>query len=396
MNNILFVISHLNGGGAEHVARKNIECILTEEDYKVSLLTCDRKWKSEYGVRKYIAKDCLKDKSPLSIIYSSSNYRVINECLKEVQPNIIHIHDFIVFSPALYKALVKYKNKHDCKIIMTHHTYNRLCTNDALYNYSKNQVCEKCIGKFDATIISDCCAGNKISSIGKYIQKKIFTHYWDNLMNADISPSEFLMNKLISNGKTNNGKVVYNPCIESIENVTLEDRDNSIVFFGRVSKEKNIVEFAKMFLKVNSELKLIVIGRGNCEVELLEVTKASDKIEFICDFLDTESLYKIIKKSRYFILPSVWYENSPVSIVEAINVGLIPIVSNIGGMQELIDYFGVGYTFSPTNLDEIEKIIDSLEENYCRDINRLKIARGKLDVFLVEHYKQEILNIYKE
>lgn len=396
MNNILFVISHLSGGGAEHVARKNIECIMPEQDYNVSVLTCDQKWGQEYGVRKYIAKDCLKGKSPLAIIYSHSNYRLIKNCLKEFQPNIIHIHDFIVFSPALFKALREYKNKHNCKVIMTHHTYNRLCTNDALYNYSKSQVCEKCIGQFDATIVRDCCTGNRITSLGKYIQKKVFTHYWENVMDADISPSKFLMNKLIDNGKTIDGKVVYNPCIESIENVELDNRENSMVFFGRVSKEKNIVEFAKMFSKVNSKLKLIVIGRGNCEEELVEVAKLSDNVEFICNFLDSESLYKIIKKSKYFILPSVWYENSPVSIVEAINVGLIPIVSNIGGMQELIDYFGVGYTFSPTNLNEIEEIINSLEENYCSDISRLKVAREKLDVFLVEHYKQEILNIYKE
>lgn len=279
---------------------------------------------------------------------------------------------------------------------MTHHTYSFICTNDALYNYSCSRLCEKCIGKFDKTIITDNCYNNYIGSIMKFVQKNRMMKYLNNLIDIHIAPSYFMRDMLLKVNKSYKIKVVFNPCIKAIPKITNNDKTNKIVYFGRISKEKNILKVAELFSNLNSSMKLIIIGTGDQSNKLNNIIEKSKRknIIFINDFLNSERLYCEISNAKYFILPSIWYENSPVSIIEAISLGIIPIVSNIGGMKELIDYFNVGYCFDPQDENSIVEVLKKISnKNLLLNINSNVIL--KLNEFTNDQYKNNIIKIYK-
>ena len=398
MIKVLIVVSYLSGGGAEHVARKNLECLLDRPEYQAALLTCDQESAKKYPAESYILQDFKKLHGKLSqgaaVLGYQANYQTAMNCLRQFHPGIIHIHDFIPMTPSVWKAIREYKAKSGCKVILTHHTYSYICTNDSLYDYSADKPCEECIGKLDATIIRKKCSGSLLTSGAKYFQKKRFASYWDGVVDLHISPSVFLKQKLLQANPELSAQVVYNPCIDRVLPVSTRGKVDMIVYFGRISREKNIVSFAKIFARIPTDYRLLVIGSGKLAEEMAQtVSDAPEgKIRFLDRFLPTEELYRAVSPARYFILPSVWYENSPVSIVEAINWSLVPLVSNIGGMEELIHRFRVGRTFDPKDEDGICSMIQNLGGS--DEAKQLESARAQLRNFTSTEYSKKMSKIY--
>ena len=62
-------------------------------------------------------------------------------------------------------------------------------------------------------------------------------------------------------------------------------------------------------------------------------------------YLRQEEIREYIKNSRFVVLPSVWYENCPYSILETMEIGKPIIGANIGGIPELIEDGKNGYLY---------------------------------------------------
>lgn len=401
MIKILFIISYLSGGGAEHVARKNIECLSNDNNYEITILTSDRVWKPISNIKIYLAEDFRKKSGlgkVISTFFDKKNYNIMQSCLNEISPDIIHIHDYIPFSPSIMKAIRNYRNNNRIKVIMTHHTYSYICTNDSLYNYRNNSLCETCIGSYDKSIIVKRCTGSFLTSTAKYIQKNIYKKYIENLIDLHISPSEFLKTKLLKTNNKLNIQVVFNPCIENINNVSLLDKTDTIVFFGRVNREKNIISFTEAFCKSKCSMKFLIIGDGNASNEIKGLINEypHKNIEFINKFIPTDQLISKIENARYFVLPSTWYENSPVSIIEGINQSVIPIVNEIGGMKELVQLCQVGIMINMSSQSAIINFLDKLDKKGISLNNCFEKNREILKLFTTENYKTEIKRIYLE
>lgn len=400
MIKVMVMVAYLSGGGAEHVARNNLECLLSEKTIELAALTCDTKWKNPCGITKYLLKDYRyennKLKSYFGVLGLSENYRLMSSYLCEFKPDIIHIHDFTIFTPSTMKAIREYKRKNHCRIIMTHHNYSCICTNDALYNYKKGIVCAKCLGKNDISIVRNCCTGSYITSIAKYMQKKSFRKYMFGMIDWNISPSVFLKEQLLKAGIKKDISVVYNPCIDMIYDQNFNNKKNLIVFFGRTNREKGILEFLEDYCSSECEMPFLIIGEGNVANTIKDIINdnPTKNITFINRFLSTDELYENIKDAKYMVLPSVWYENSPVSIVEGINLSIIPIVNGIGGMKELIDLFNIGYSIDIKGRQSVVSLLNKIENINLVSKDSIEISRDILTKFTIESYKKSILKIY--
>ena len=83
-------------------------------------------------------------------------------------------------------------------------------------------------------------------------------------------------------------------------------------FIGRLSHEKGV----KTLIKAAKQLpyKLVVIGGGPLMDELKAI--ASDNTEFV-GFKQWDEIKELVGKARFSVIPSEWYENNPLSVIEA-------------------------------------------------------------------------------
>ena len=98
----------------------------------------------------------------------------------------------------------------------------------------------------------------------------------------------------------------------------------------------------------NSNLK--IAGTGPLEDELKDYTKSNNvtNVEFL-GYKSGKELTDLVENAYFIIVPSEWYENNPMTIIEGYAAGVPVIGTNIGGIPEIIEEGVTGYLFTPAN-----------------------------------------------
>jgi len=212
-----------------------------------------------------------------------------------------------------------------------------------------------------------------------------------------ICPSNFIKNKMIDFGMPEN-RTIHIPNFIDVNkfNPTYENEDY-FLYFGRLSEEKGLKTLLKAMKHVRTS-KLIIVGTGPIEEELHNMI-TSLKLENVemAGFKSGEELLKIVKKSRFSIIPSECYENCPLSVLEAMALGKAVVGANIGGIPELIDNYSTGLIFESGNEESLSKKINLLLKDPLVAVEMGVNSRRKIEEEYNEkqHYHR-ILQLYSK
>ena len=113
------------------------------------------------------------------------------------------------------------------------------------------------------------------------------------------------------------------------------ERNYSIGYLGRIHESKGIEYLIESFLSIKNTNYILQIG-GDGEqdyVERLKMKYSSKKVQFLGKVNSEEFL----KKIRLLVVPSLWEEPFGRVIIEAHACACPVLVSNRGGMPELIN-----------------------------------------------------------
>ena len=345
----------------------------------------------------------------VNYIFSIYNYRKLKNFLYKTPVDVIHIHGFFSsISPSILLAIKKIKQTKKIKIVQTLHDFHLICPNAGLYNFRKNELCEKCIGKkVKLSILKENCDRREwihsiIKGIRSFIANNVLKHR--EIIDKFICPSEFMKTKLLEDGISENKIVIIrNPVV--IKNYeTSFQKKNIVCYFGRFSREKNLEFLVEAFTlwknRNKNDFQLLLIGEGEEEEKLKQIVSNSsvkDEISFN-KFTPYEKLVDIIKEAKYLSLSSSCYENAPMAIIEALSLNIIALAPNIGGMRESIEsVIGVGKTYLPNDKDSWNDALSYLEDHYQEQFDKLiSSKRLILDELSVHNYYRILQNIYIE
>lgn len=174
-----------------------------------------------------------------------------------------------------------------------------------------------------------------MSILSKYEADFIRRKKWYDQVTLYICPSEFYRKKL-TEGKFTSRPIVTlrNPLPLETEYALSDEDEGYVLYFGRLSPEKGVgtlIEAVKL-----CGCRLVILGTGPMEAELKAQAQDCENIEFK-GFQTGKALSDFVKNSRCVVLPSEWYENGPYSAMEAMALGKPLIVSDNGGLPELVD-----------------------------------------------------------
>lgn len=411
MYRLLIVNESYVGGGAEVVFNDTIKALRTLEDKNIKIYTATT---DNLDKEDHLTLDNSRNGlfSPIKYVFNFTNYKRFLNFLIHKKIDIIHIHNFYSFiSPSILLAIKKYKKINEkAKVIQTLHDYSLICPNSSLYNYGKDEICEKCVGKKNKLdILKNRCYFGKLSiSLLKFVRTNIALNILKHheVIDIFISPSEFLKKKLIEDGLINPQKikVVPNPLSDYFfeytnSNTNSYQKINQVVFLGRLSYEKGIHLLIRAWMEIERDVDnwhLLIIGDGDLRNYLKDLSKNTHSIKFIGKKQPNE-VVNILLQSKFLVLPSTCYENQPKVVLEAIACRCIPIVSSIGGMRELADKFRTPVMFESGNIESLKAILKHLLKNdfyektnflFDYDINILK------EEFSYDAYANKLREIY--
>lgn len=176
----------------------------------------------------------------------------------------------------------------------------------------------------------------------------------------------------------NHVTVINNPVnqknISSLEVSHLLDKNKrNIVYVGTVCATKGCKELVSASIQLKQKypnLELWLFGKvGLWADSLAEENKSNPWIHFYGK-IDRKLLYSIYKDSDVVCLPS-WFDNFPMTCIEAMLAGAVVVGSKAGGMSEILQDGKTGFLVSPKDVSELTEKLDSVLAMSNESLNRL-------------------------
>ena len=332
----------------------------------------------------------------LAVIYSKKNKKAMEKALDDFKPDIVHLNNF---QRQLSASIIKPIKKRNIPIVFTAHDLQAICPAIVMLDNEKN-ICDKCIkGKYINCIKGKCVKNSSLKSLlgaieGKYYRdNKIYTKQ----INKIITPSEFYKEKLEEDGiKSEKIEALHNFIDVDDYNVKIEDEGYAL-YYGRIIKEKGVLNLIKAFKNIKN-YQLYIAGNGP-DIEkvkkYIKDNKLEDKIKLL-GFLNSDEVKEYVRKARFVVVSSVWYENCPYSVLETLAMGKPIIGSNLGGIPELVKDNENGLIYKYNDIKELKNKMQELFDNKEEAIRLGKIAKesAKKD-FSKELYYNKIMSVYE-
>lgn len=266
-------------------------------------------------------------------------YYIVKSVLKKEKPDVVHIHTPIWFSLSVFDAVKKL----NIPSVFTLHDYLLLCRRTILLHPS-GKICNK---------------PKLICKIYQHLSKAIVNSKPDVVT----SPSQFVLDMHINNQyfvKSNHVKLPLGIDIATKKRIEKEYNTIDILYVGNLVKHKGVQILIKAFRDIKeSNLRLHIAGKGPYADELKRLAKNDERIIFY-GFVTESKLFELYELANITVVPSIWYDNSPVVIYESFKSGTPVIGSDIGGIPELIKDGYNGYLFEAGNINELKSIINKL------------------------------------
>jgi glycosyltransferase involved in cell wall biosynthesis len=174
----------------------------------------------------------------------------------------------------------------------------------------------------------------------------------------------------------------------------MEKAENYLLYFGRLTNEKGIWTLIQAMEKTAADLSLYVVGDGPESKKIehhLQICGLNNRIKLVGPKYGDE-LSELIRGAKAVVIPSIWRENMPYSLLEALASGKAVIASKSGGMPELIRDGISGFLFQVGDSEDLTDQINRLDNH---DLVRIgNEARRAITVLNSEHYYQTLVKNY--
>lgn len=298
------------------------------------------------------------------ILYSFEARRKIGMLLDHERPELAHLHHiYHQLSPSILPAI----KARGLPVLLTLHDYKLICPNYSLVTHGG--ICERCAGRRFYHALLHRCVQNSLPK-SALCALEMYAHRLSGLylnhVDLFLAPSRFLLDKMVQYGIPAN-QIAYVPNFVAVESYepSFEHR-GYYAFVGRLERIKGVETLLHAAARAGRHvnLQLWVVGTGREEEHLKGLARrlGAEGVHFV-GFKSGQELTDIVRGAAFTVVPSEWYENAPLSVLESFACGKPVIASRIGGLPELVEDGRTGLLFQPGNVEELRECIESLSND---------------------------------
>ncbi len=302
--------------------------------------------------------DCRREAVNFAQPLAEEHFRKL---LIDFRPHIVHFHNLA----GLSLKIIRMAREFGARTLMTLHDHWGFCLRNTLV-------------KADETLCSDfsaCsgCQSEVLDTGGRHVPIHLRQDYFSLMMReveAFVSPSRYLADAYLRAGfPPGKMRVIWNGLdVDRYSNASQKPVAGKVRFtfigtFGR-HKGVHVLLGALPLLRHRNRVEVNLVGDGG---QLPEYQKQlrQHHCEALVHFrgkLANSDIPGVLRQTDVFVLPSIWPENQPVSITEAMASGVAVIASNLGGIPELVEDGKTGYLFEAGNSANLAEKMDALIE----------------------------------
>jgi glycosyltransferase involved in cell wall biosynthesis len=324
-------------------------------------------------------------------IWNQRSFREVRARLSEVRPQLVHAHNLVPqISPAAYYAAAA----EQVPVVHTLHCYKMMCPEGFLFR--EGRVCERCVGKVFAWpgVVHGCYRGSRVATAAvaaTYGLHKI-AGTWTDKIDMYFAQTEFAMRKYVEAGFPAE-KIRVKPNFVADPGKGPGDGGYAL-FVGRLTVEKGVRVLLDAWRSLGTALPLQVCGTG----PLQEMVRSANLpgVEYL-GVRPLPDILERMKRASVVIVPSVWYEGTPRTIVEAYACGTPVIASRLGAMEANVKHGVTGLHFEAGNaVDLATQVIALLESPQRLSLMRIYARQEYEARFSAESNYELIMDFYRE
>ena len=270
-------------------------------------------------------------------LWSRRTWNDIARLTARFRPDVIHAHNtFALVSSSLYWAA----DRLGIPVVQTLHNFRLLCV-QAMF-LRDGRVCEDCLGRLPWRGVTRKCyreSGLQSAALAATLGVHRSLGTYRDKVARYIALTEFCREKFIAGGLPAS-RVAVKPNFADIGRPADAPRRGGL-YVGRLAAEKGI----DILMHALSELPSVsmdVIGDGPER----DKVAAHPQLRLL-GWLGSAEVYERMRAAAYLVMPSIWYENFPRTLIEAYANGLPLVASDLGALAELVDHGRTGLLFKP-------------------------------------------------
>jgi glycosyltransferase involved in cell wall biosynthesis len=283
---------------------------------------------------------------PATVVWSRRGAGLVTAAIERQRPDVVHFHNtFPLLSPAALLAA----HRTGVAVVKTLHNFRPLCPAGTLFR--DGSVCEECVGRAPLPALRHACyRGSRLATAPLALADAIHgrARTWQRAVDRFILPSEFARSRYLAAGWPADQMVVkFNTAPEP--EARREGPGRGFVCLARLGPEKGVDVLLSAWARAfpDGGEGLTVIGSGDLEARLRAQAAGLAGVEFTGQLPGAEALARV-REARAVVMPSVWYEVFPRTVVEAYSLGVPVVASRLGSLAEIVregqtgTLFGVG------------------------------------------------------
>jgi glycosyltransferase involved in cell wall biosynthesis len=311
-------------------------------------------------------------------LWNPQVYLSVKRILAREQPEVIHINNVGGLSNSIF-CKINY-----ARVVYFLHDYISLCPKSILLK-SNADLCNK--PRLLCRIYQGIKRVNLRNKVDVFVSPSSFLlkmHQRYNSVNSvetavvpygiEISPEELERLWSLKQDRTANGQI-------------------NALYLGRVDALKGLLVLSQAFKLANREdLRLHIAGVGDCLPQLQREFEGNERVVFH-GYVDGREKEELFLHSDVCILPSIWYDNNPLVILEAYKYGLPVIGSKIGGIPEMIQEKKTGFLFEPGDQEALASVLRSVSREQLHTMSRSchEAARN----YSMDNHLDRLMAVYK-
>ena len=290
------------------------------------------------------------------MVWARDSRREIATLIRREKPDLVHVHNtFLMVSPSIYSAC---KEAH-VPVMQTLHNYRLLCP--AAIFFRRGRVCEECLehGLWRG-VVHGCYRNSRAetSAVALMLAVHRWLGTWSEMVDCFIALSEFSHRKFIEGGIPTE-KVAVKPNFVFRDPGCRAQSGEYALFIGRLSPKKRVVTLLAAWQQLQVRIPLRIAGSGPERASLEAQAKqiGLSDIRFLGQ-LPRDQVIAALKRGRFLVFTSEWYENFPMTIVEAFACGVPVICSRLGAMGEIVADGRTGLHFTAGDAEDLAQKVE--------------------------------------
>lgn len=282
-------------------------------------------------------------------LWNARQARQLRSLVREQDAEVVHFHNtFPLLSPAVYGAV----RSAGAATVQTLHNYRLLCANALLFR--DGHVCEQCLGRLPVPAVRYRCyrgslgASTTVAAM-QVVHRALGTY--ERQVDAFIALTDFARDKFSAGGLPAD-RLHVKPNFLNADPGPGAGGGGYALFIGRLTPEKGVRTLLRAWQELGLTLPLKLLGDGPLSAEVAQAARETPGVEWLGQRPKAEVL-ELARAAECLIFPSEWYEGFPMTLVEAMAVGLPVIASRVGSMQSLIDPGRTGLHFTPGDAHDL-------------------------------------------